>query len=404
MRPQTTGVATVAFVHRGHDWIRGSEQCLLDLASRLDRGRFRPLVICTAPTLAREAERLGVPAHQVPSWETAMLAPTPVRQRMAQLLREHRVDLVHANMTTVVPSVLLAARAMRVPVVAHLHLPQNDEYWRLRELVHQTDMAVGVAEHVVRELREDGMPAERIRVIHNAVDATRLSAGDASGLRASLGIPREALVAVSIGSLIRRKGHDVTIRALAQVRARGHDVRLLVCGDGEEADSLRALAGELQVTEAVHFLGYRSDVGAVARDAADISVTSSREEALSLNVLEAQSLGLPLVASDIAGHREGMAPGESGVLVPAEDPSALADALAALAESPSYRARLGSAGKAFVAERFSMERYVGEFASLYEELLARPRSTYGWARAARWVPAYLDWAQGIVRRRLGLPR
>jgi glycosyltransferase involved in cell wall biosynthesis len=277
---------------------------------------------------------------------------------------------------------------------------QTDEYWRLWELVHQTDVAVGVAHHVVEPLLADGMRPDRVRVIHNAVDADRLLAGgDAAGLRASLGIPGEALLAVAIGSLIHRKGHDVTLRGVALARARGADVHLLLCGDGEAGDTLRALAAELGVAEAVHFLGYRADVGAVAR-AADVCVTSAREEALSLNVLEAQWLGLPVVASDIPGHREGMAPGESGLLVPLEDAQALAARLCELAASPAWRRQLGDHGRRFATEHFRMERYIAEFDALYSDLLARPGRAHGWLRGSAWPAEYTAWLADALRRRV----
>jgi glycosyltransferase involved in cell wall biosynthesis len=388
------------------DWIRGSEQCLLDLLANIDRSRFRPVVACTAPTMAREAERLGVTAHCVGWWETAVVPPAWVRAALARILRDERIALVHANMTATVPAVLPAARRLRLPVVAHLHMPQTDEFWRIRELVHQTDVAVGVAEHVLAELRADGMADARLRVIHNAVDTRRLMAGDATGLRGGLGLGSTATVAVSVGSLIPRKGHDVTLRALARVRAEGRDVHLVVCGTDDDAQrrneaGLRRLAAELGLADVAHFVGYRPDVGAILRDAADIFVASARDEALPLNVLEAQWLGLPVVASDVAGHRESVG-AAAARFVPPDDDAALARALADLAAAPAERAALGAAGRTFVDERFSMARYVGDFEALYAALLARPRAEYSWFRSARWVPAYTRWVGRLARRRLGL--
>lgn len=398
---------TVAFAHRGHNWIRGSEQCLLDLVARLDPARFRPVVICEQPVLAREAAAVGVPVERLdPADDWGVLRPRAVRERVRarlhDVLRAHDVALVHANMTAVIPAVLPAVRRLRVPLVAHLHLPVTDEYCRLHEFVHQADVSVGVAEHVVEPLRADGVRPERLRVIYNGIDATRLAEGDASGLRAALGIPPAAFVAVSVGSLIHRKAHDNTLRAVAVARARGTDVRLLVCGDGEEAAGLEALAKELGVTPFVHFLGYRSDIGAVVRDAADVFVSSAREETLGLNVLEAQSLGVPVIASDIPAHHESLPPGGSGVLVPSDDPDALAQAVLDLASAPERRAALAAAGPRVVAERFSMDRYVGAFEALYAELLAHPRRQYGWVRGVYWPPIYTRWAERIVRRQLRL--
>jgi hypothetical protein len=285
-------------------------------------------------------------------------------------------------------------------VVAHLHLPTTPED-RLLGLVHQATVAVGVSEYAVAGLRGEGLAWPAVRVIYNAVNAARLAGGDASGLRAALGIPADALVLTAVGSLIERKGHDVTIRALGALAARGVSAHLLLCGDGEQAAALQALAAEAGVAGRVHFLGYRGDVGAVLRDATDLYLTSAREETLGLNVLEAQALGLAVIASDIPPHREALAPGRTGVLVAPESPEALAAAVADLAAAPERRAAMGRAGPAFTAERFSMAQYVGGFAALYDELLAAPSSAYGWLRGTRWPRAYNSWLLGAARRRLG---
>ncbi len=400
--------ATVAFVHRGHNWIRGSEQCLLDLVARVDRARFRPVVICEQPTLAREAAALGVHVDQLdPADDWGVLVPGArgkVRAQVRDLFRRHGVALVHSNVSAVVPTILPLVRADRLPLLVHLHLPVTDRYKRLRELVHQADVVVGVADHVVQPLRDDGMPADRLRVIYNAVDAERLEAGDATGLRAALGIPRDAFVAGAVGSVIHRKGFDVTIRAVGRARAAGADVRLVLCGAGDEEEGLRALVAELGLGDVVHLLGFRTDAGAVLRDAADVCVTSAREEALPLNVLEAQWLGLPVVASDIPAHREALAGGGPGVLVPAEDPDALARALVALAGDPARRAELGAAGRQVARASFTMDRYVAEFEALYAGLLARPRGDFGWVRGTSWPRAYTAWVARGVRNQLRLGR
>lgn len=360
----------VLLAHQGADWIRGAEQCLLDLAAGIDRARFRLLVACSAPTLAREMARRDVEAHVVGKFSSSAFTAMRMRPRVRRLLAGRDVALVHANMPHVLPTLLPLARGGRVPVVAHLHLPYASFLPRLQRAVRRCTAVVGVAEHVVAPLRGmRGGPA--VHVVLNGVDAARLAAGDARGLRAALDIPPTATVACALGSLIHRKGLDVVLRGLAAARARGADVRLLVCGDGEERPALEALAASLGVNRATHFLGMRGDAGAVLRDAADLLVTGARDEALPLNVLEAQTLGVPVLASDIPAHREALVAGGTGVLVPAEAQDALGDALVALAADPARRAALGAAGRAHAAARYDVRRYVREFEALYVALLGR---------------------------------
>jgi glycosyltransferase involved in cell wall biosynthesis len=399
------GPATIAFVHRGADWISGAEQCLLDLATRLDRQRFRPVVLSNAPALARECTRCGVLAYEYPGWGNDP-NPGPSRtasfQRIRDLLHQIRPDLVHANMTTAIPGIIPVARRLRVPIVAHLHMPLEDRWWRLHDFIHQASAAVGVAQHVLTPLAADGMRKERLRLIHNGVAADRLADGDATGLRAELGVPDAATVALSIGSLIWRKAHDVSIRAVAVARERGHDVRLLICGTGEQERDFRELVAKHGVGDAVHFLGYRGDVGAIMRDAADVLAASARAEALPLNVLEAQWEGLPVVASDIPAHHEAMVPDHTGLLVPVNDVVALADAICAFATDRERRRAYGRAGVAFARAHFGMDRYIDAFDALYTELLAKPRSHYGWLRGTAWPREYTRWTAQYLARRVGL--
>lgn len=392
----------IAFTHSGHDWIRGSERCLLDLVSGLDRERFVPLVVCDQPTIAREAAQLGAQVVRLERWGEGVLAPREVRRRLRAIFERAGASLVHANMALTLPAVIPAARRLRLPVVAHLHLPLLTEADRVHSLVHQATVVIGVAQHIVDGFHRDGLSATDARVVHNAVGAARMDRGDARPLRASLGIAPSAAIVTLVGSLISRKGHDVAIRALALARAAGHDVHALICGEGEADNSLQALAASLGTADAVHFVGFRSDVGAVLRDATDVYLSPAREEALPLNVLEAQWVGVPVIASAIDAHREAVLPGESALLVPADDPAALAAAIVELAGSPVRRMAMAAAGRRFARERFAMDRYVGSFAAVYDELLSRPRTAYGWVSGSRCPPVYPRWAARVVRRRLRL--
>ncbi|MEO6525282.1 MAG: glycosyltransferase family 4 protein [Gemmatimonadaceae bacterium] len=359
----------VVFAHKGHDWIRGSEQCVLDLLSGLDRTRYRLLVVANGRALLRESERLGVRAVRVAHWGGGRILNAPWRHVMRGILRAHQPALIHANMAVALPLIIPASRKLAIPVVTHLHLSYDSLGPRHQALVRASDVIVGVAEHVVATLRADPETAARVRVIRNAVNVERLGHCGSADVRSELGIPRGAFVATSVGSLIDRKAHAVTIRAIGIARQRGLDVHLLLCGDGERESELRTLTETLGLGGSIHFMGVRRDVGAILERGSDVLVTSACEEALPLSMLEAQWLGVPVIASDIAAHKEMSRGVEWGLLAPCGDADTLAEALAVLARDPSRRAALGVAARLHARECYSMDRYVAEFDALYRELL-----------------------------------
>jgi hypothetical protein len=294
---------------------------------------------------------------------------------MRRLLAQRRPALIHANMAVALPLLDAAARAQRIPIVAHLHLPFSSLGERHRVLVRRSSVIVGVAEHVVAPLRSEANVSGRIRVIHNAVNAGRL--GDGVVTREALGIPGDAFVATSVGSLIRRKGQSVTVDAIAGARASGVNAHLLLCGTGEEEQALRGRAQSLGIADAVHFLGRRPDVGPILRGATDVLVSSAREEAMPLSILEAQWLGVPVIASDIPGHRDVLGHGERGMLIPCEATDALSDALVALADDAERRAALAESGIVHAREDYTMRRYLASFEALYAECLTAPSVVRG---------------------------
>src|SRR5439155_20638173 len=116
---------------------------------------------------------------------------------------------------------------------------------RHRELVRQSALTVGVADHVVAPLRDRAVGSARVRVVDNAVNVDRLAGGDARALRRERGIRADAFVVTSVGSLIDRKGQRTAVDAVARARARGLDAHLLLCGDGPEESALRGLVASL---------------------------------------------------------------------------------------------------------------------------------------------------------------
>lgn len=402
--PNAGRAAPILFVHNGQDWIRGSERCLLDLLAGLDRERFYPVLLCNGKALAEAATQLGVSVHRSNGWQQSSGSLLPDRKLVGEartIVRHYGIRLIHANDSDPIKTLIPVARGAAIPLLAHLHII-DDADGRRWSGVHQVSRAVGCSRAAIAGLLDDGLAPEITDVIYNGVDPQRLSTGNCRTLRRDLGIKDDAVTLTSVGSLIERKGVDVTLEAMAMLQRDGVDCHLLLAGEGTERKALEAQARSLGIEPRVHFLGLRGDVGAVLRDATDICVSAARQEAFPLNLLEASFCGAPIVASAIEPHRESVVDGETGDLFAPGDPRAMASAVQSLVEDAVRRRRYGDAGRLRVRSQFLVDRYVARFEQTYGELLARPKAAYGWLSETRWPPVYTAWAKAAVKRRVPL--
>lgn len=234
---------------------------------------------------------------------------------------------------------------------------------------------VAVAEAHRAYLRDrEGLPDERIVVIHNGVDQDRFRPpGDDDRLlaRRALDIDPDAYVAVIVAALRPEKNHAMLLRAAARVRRDDPRFTLLLAGEGGEEDALRRLSTELRLGCAVRFLGRRRDVPSVLA-AADVSVLCSHPvvETFPLSVLESMACGIPVVATAVGSIPEMMEDGSQGVLVPAGDEDALAAAITALGRDPRRRRELGGRGRVRVERLFTERAMIDEYARMLRALAA----------------------------------
>jgi len=181
---------------------------------------------------------------------------------------------------------------------------------------------------------ELGAPADRAVVVPNGIDLTRFSPVPRADARRELGLPEGALVLVTVGGLVRRKGFHRVIRLLRELRNRNGDVRYLVVGgasrEGDDGAELKALATACGVADAVHFLGaLPPDRLKVPLSAADLFVLASDNEGWANVLLESMACGTPVVASDVGGNAEVVADRAVGDVVSLAEPDALRNAITA---------------------------------------------------------------------------
>jgi glycosyltransferase involved in cell wall biosynthesis len=174
-----------------------------------------------------------------------------------------------------------------------------------------------------------------------------------------------------VGRLLADKGIHTLIRAHRRLRQRGSNVQLLIAGAPDPANPASVSNDEAErwgQEPGITWLGYVGDIFAVW-SRAHIAVLPSRREGLPTSLLEAAAFGRPMIATDVPGCREIVRPGETGLLVPFDDDSALADAIEIMAASAEMRARYGKAARRMAVERFSADAIGGQTVGLYRNLV-----------------------------------
>ncbi|WP_066640677.1 glycosyltransferase family 4 protein [Serinicoccus hydrothermalis] len=293
--------------------------------------------------------------------------------RSVRMVRSRRPDVVLVN-TVTIPTWLLGARLARTPVLSHVHEAEEEQGRVVRSLLAgQLLLAdrIVVNSAAARRALVQVVPwlERRLRVVHNGVPGPPAPLSD---LRQRT--PDEPLRAVLVARLSPRKGVDVALEAVAQLRREGQDVSLDICGtvfDGYEwyEEELRRRAAMPDLAGAVTFHGYVSPTWP-ALERADVVLVPSRVEPFGNTAVEAMLAGRPLVASGVQGLLEVVTDLSTGLHVRPGDSQSLADALLRIAREPSMARGLARAAQGEARRRFSPETYSELMVGSVRQLMA----------------------------------
>jgi glycosyltransferase involved in cell wall biosynthesis len=360
--------------------IGGAEQQLLELVSGLDKRRFRPIVAPLYPGGPLEPEFAAVAGAEVISLDRrGKYDPSPL-WRIARLLRERQVDIIHPFVSPSTFFLLLPALVVGTPVKViaerggvRRSRPRGARMYETAErwLGCFADAAVANSEAGRGLLLRAGVPRRKAQVIQNGLNPDRLRVDPArvAAIRSELAVPHDGHVIGILATLKPAKGHDVFLRAAARVRAGRPNVSFAIVGDGPLRSQLQDLARALGLADRVRFFGFQRQVADYLA-ACDVLVSSSRDnEGNSNSILEAMALGVPVVATDVGGSAELVTDQETGLLVPIDDDGALAAAIERLLTSPATVEALTSRARALVESRFGRTRMIDRYEALYESLL-----------------------------------
>jgi glycosyltransferase involved in cell wall biosynthesis len=334
----------------------GAEVTVLQLVSGLED--VDATVLAAAPASERflARARRHATVRTLPPVGRRHGAVGPVRDAVAAT----EPDVVHVNLVDPASNevLLAAAAAAPGPTVATCHMVgttgDGPARARLAARYAALDHTIAVSLEVAGIVRSLGVGADDVTVVTNGVELREAAPRRARPSPVRLG---------TVARLTPQKGIDVLLTAVAELRTRGHDVELVVAGDGRDRATLERAAAGLPVS----FLGHVDDVGAVL-STLDVFVLASRAEGLPLALLEAMAAGLPCVATEVGDVPAAV--GDAAVVVPPEDAVALAAALDDLVGDGDRRETLGDRGRARAVARLDVARTVAEVRAVYARAVA----------------------------------
>jgi glycosyltransferase involved in cell wall biosynthesis len=381
----------VSVLHFTNSWVRGGvEQHVVTLLRGLERKFFRLHLVC-GPEIA-ESMRNDLPAD-VEVLPLALRKPPDLAAayRLAQMLRERRVDILHSHLFFGSRVASPIGWLCQIPLV--IETPHVREGWRhgafkSKYVVDRccgwfVDRYIAVSHANAAYLKETkSLPASKVVVVQNGCDVKRFSGSTETDLtlKRSLGFQDDDQVLLVPGRLEPQKGHSVLLRALPEIRREFPAIRVICVGDGALRQQLEAQVSESGLQDSVRFVGFQSNMEDWFA-LGDITVLPSFFEGLPLVAIESLAACRPVVATAVDGTPEVIVKGKTGITVPPGDPASLAEAILQLLRDPKLRFRLGRQGRQFVLDQFTEEQQIQRTQELYLSALGGRTLNPVWPRS-----------------------
>jgi glycosyltransferase involved in cell wall biosynthesis len=351
----------------------GGPKHVYDLVRHLSKSEFEFMVGAPRDGIFFERfQELGIPVTEIP------LGHVGIRQLFAtiRLIRQHRVDLVHTHGKGPGLYGRLAARWLGIPAVHTFHGIHYGGYpWLGQRLYLTLERCLSRLSHTIINVstsqEAEGLGLHLFRpgqsvVITNGVDFEEMERllRESPVEREMLGLRPDDVVLGCVSRFDPVKRLEVLLDVLGRLRDRIPRVVLVLVGGGGEENRIRHLSRRLGLQDRVVFTGFL-EMPARIYPALDLYLSTSLKEGLPLSLVEAMGAGLATVATDVPGHRDVLAHGKTGLLIPADDDAALADAVVSLWADPIKRTALSKAARQWVRDEFGIDKMLGRTAAVY---------------------------------------
>jgi L-malate glycosyltransferase len=361
--------------------IGGAERLTLAYARLIGARGHDVMIVHGPPETFAAADGVGVSHHLVATRPGPRAIPEWFRE-LRSIAREFKPDVVHAQ--SIRSSAMVAIALPRLPLLVTVHgIEPSEELGAAVVLrasrAHATAVSRASAEGIERHHL-----APRVEVVPPGVDLELLRAAARETPQTTM--PDRAPRVVCVARHAPVKGVDVLVEAFPQVLSALPGAGLVLVGGGPDHEALKARAAELGIAGAVHFTNRQANAAPYLA-AADLVVLPSRREGLPVVALEAFALDCPVVATAVGGTPDVVRPGDTGWLVPPEQPAALAGAIVEALLDPEERRRRAANGKALAARSYSIAAMIDRFEQLYFDLASTATPRAGVADVARYLAA-----------------
>lgn len=360
----------ILHINTERTWRGGEQQTLYLLRSLIDR-RISCHLVCQAESpMAQKALEAGVEVFPIAMRGEVDL---PASLRIRKLITRHGYGIVHSHTShahTLAFFASLGCRTCRLvtrrvdfSIFRNRFLPINGIKYRF-----MADYYIAISHQIKQVMVNDGIAAERIFVAHSGIDLQRFARVAGNHLVDEFNLKPAERVVINVAHLAGHKGQKYLVGAIPHVLAAIPNVRFFIIGKGELMSELQALSVSLGIGHALTFTGFRNDVGAFYK-IADLFVMSSVQEGLGTAILDALALGIPVVAANAGGIPEVIKDGETGRLVEAANPQALAKGIIEMLSNVDQARAMARRGQDNVKAEFSIDAMVENNLAVYNRLL-----------------------------------
>jgi len=357
----------------------GGERVVAQIINKLPMDKYRTIVACMPGGIFQE--KINESKVNLEPVDMRNRFNPVVFRRLANLMKREKIDIVHSQGARADFFARVAGKIAGVPhILCTIAMPvEGFDIGPFRKTIYRfmdrlseryVERFIVVSDSLKRTLIEGrGINAYRVVRIYNGIETDQYNPSSKdTALRTKWGIPTTNPLIGAIGRLVWQKGFEFLIKAIPEIVQVTPNARFLLVGDGPLRPYLEGLAQDLNVYEKVIFTGFRSDIQRLL-STVDILAAPSLLEGFPMITLEAMAMARPIVATKIQGITEQIMDGKEGILVPPQNPGALARALLRLIKDRELGARLGKAARSKIECCFSIDKMVRETEQVYLSLL-----------------------------------